>query len=471
MVPVEKCPELEGENMLNGAFGVPKAGKFTASGDPVLRVIMDLRATNYFMAQIQGDTNTLTGAASFQRIIVEEENQLLVSGEDLTSAFYLFRLPPCWSEYMVLDVPVERSALGLSGEGKTYVGLSVLPMGWHSAVGLMQSAHRQIALRSVQMGGAGLAPLAEISKRAVFPEMDDQPAWSIYLDDTTIIEQVDKAVVAELEGKIPDEQRRLRQAYEWLGIPRNATKALERQKESERLGAVIDGEAGVLRTSSKRNLDLMGLGSWIRSQAQCPRKALQVYAGKAVHILQFRRCLFSVMELLFTEIAKGGETVRITKGLSDEMLLLESLLPLAQTNLKARIDPVVSCSDACETGGGSCFSSRLSRAGLEEARQLMEQGDADPSQSITASETMKNEKVVLFDLFAGIGGLGVALEKAGVKYNHALVVESDQDCRRLLRRKMPGSDFCSDIKKVDRKMIQAALQKVPGIIGVVVRGG
>ena len=396
---------------------------------------------------------------------------MFLSGEDLTSAFYLFRLPAAWSEYMVLDMPVPRASLGLPGEGTTYVGLTVLPMGWHSAVGLMQSAHRQIALRSVSLGGAGLNPLAEISKTATFPDMDDQPAWSIYLDDTTIIEQVEKAVAAELEGKIPEEQQRLRAAYEWLGIPRNTTKALERQKEAERLGALIDGETGVLRTTSKRNLDLMGLGSWIRSLMSCPRKALQVYAGKAVHILQFRRCLFSVMDVIFTEISKGGETVRVTKGLADEMLLLEGLLPLAQTNLKAKINPVVTCSDACESGGGSCFSSRLSRVGLEEATKLMELGVDDPSQSITASEKIASEKILLVDLFAGIGGLGLSLERAGIKFNHALVVESDQNCRRLLRRKMPGSDFCSDVKKVDKKMVQDAISKVPGISGIVVGGG
>ncbi len=34
--------------------------------------------------------------------------------------------------------------------------LRVLPMGWTSAVGIMQAAHRQIALRAPQFGGAGL---------------------------------------------------------------------------------------------------------------------------------------------------------------------------------------------------------------------------------------------------------------------------------------------------------------------------
>ena len=42
----------------------------TEDGQQVLRFIVDLRSTNFFVRQIQGDTHTLTGAASFQRIIV-----------------------------------------------------------------------------------------------------------------------------------------------------------------------------------------------------------------------------------------------------------------------------------------------------------------------------------------------------------------------------------------------------------------
>ena len=70
---------------LNVSFGVPKPDKTIPSGESVLR------ATNFFMKQIEGDTNTLTGAASFQRIIVEEDQQLMVSGEELTAVLYT-----CW---------------------------------------------------------------------------------------------------------------------------------------------------------------------------------------------------------------------------------------------------------------------------------------------------------------------------------------------------------------------------------------
>ena len=111
----------------------------------------------------------------------------------------------------------------------------------------MQSAHRQLALRSELNFGAGLPAKSEIRKDAVFPSLEDSPAWTVYLDDTTLIEKVGRAVAEKLEGLPPFEQAQLRTAYEWWGIPTNAAKAIERSRRAERLGAVLDGKNGVLR--------------------------------------------------------------------------------------------------------------------------------------------------------------------------------------------------------------------------------
>ena len=344
--PVSKYPAIEGKPVLNGAFGVVKAGRTTESGKEVLRMIFDLRASNAILDQIDGDVKKLVGAAGFLKLTIQEGSSLLVSGEDLTAAFYLFRLPPQWAEFMVLEKEVPWEVFSPGKAGKTFVGISVLPMGWNSAVGIMQAAHRQIALRAPRLGGAGLEQLAEIRRDSVFPDLEETPLWTIYLDDTTIIESVATTVQKSLEGKPAAEQEKLRRAYQWWGIPTNASKALERCKKTERPGAILDGEKGVLRTSNKRALDLISLGSWLRSKGNVDKKALQIYAGKAVHILQFRRCLLSVMEKIFTEISKPSSSHRMSKALVAEMLNLEAMLPAASFNLKAKIDPVVTASDA-----------------------------------------------------------------------------------------------------------------------------
>ena len=115
-------------------------------------------------------------------------------------------------------------------------------------------------------------------------------------------------------------QRRLREAYyAWWGIPTNSGKSLERASKAERLGPSLTGKR-TLKTRTRRSLDLFGVGSWVRARTLVPKKALPVYAGKAIHILQFRRCLFSVMEVIFTLIARGGEMVPVSDRLCEEML-------------------------------------------------------------------------------------------------------------------------------------------------------
>ena len=68
-----------------------------------------------------------------------------------------------------------------------------------------------------------------------------------------------------------------------------------------------------------------------------------------------------------------------------------------------RYDPVATASDASETGGGACFASRLSRLGVEELEKLVDtEGPIDREVSDFRDVP---QKIVVIDLFAGIGGL------------------------------------------------------------------
>ena len=307
--PVKNVPSLDGQLALNGAFGVVKAGKTTESGKEVLRFIMDLRCTNMVTQVIEGDVRTLSGAPSYQHIVLDDGDLLAISGDDLTAAFYLFSLPPAWSELMVFREKVDYHELGLEGEGSTYLGAAALPMGWHSAVGVMQGLHRQLALRPPERFGAGLSEALEIRRDDIFPEMPEEAmAWTIYLDDTTFLEKVSKRAWSSIKGRPPAEEEALRRAYRWWGIPTNEKKALERVVKAERLGAYLDGAVGTLGGSTSRLLELIGLGSHIRSLPRVTRKQLQVYCGKAVHVIQFRRCMLSYLHHIWKLIAGEAES-------------------------------------------------------------------------------------------------------------------------------------------------------------------
>lgn len=100
---------------------------------------------------------------------------------------------------------------------------------------------------------------------------------------------------------------------------------------------------------------------------------------------------------MFVEIAKGVSSHRLNRGVTDEMLVLESVLPLVQFNLKARIDGAVTASDACESGGGACFASRVSRMGEEELEELMEAGEQEVLRGVPSFST-ETEKIIVVDL-------------------------------------------------------------------------
>ena len=154
----------------------------------------------------------------------------------------------------------------------------------------------------------------------------------------------------------------------------------------------------------------------------------------------------------------------------DEMLALETGLPMCHFNLWAQVDELVTVSDACETGGGTCYSSRLSHLGTKEATLLMD-GEQKPGQPELDDEVPKTEKIVVIDFFAGVGGLPRALERAGVPFCHLIVVEREEDLRRLHRRVWPGGEEKIDISKVTVDELVGCVQKIPALTGVIAGGG
>ena len=171
---------------LSGMFGVPKPGKVTASGRPVLRLIMNLIPINRAMGVILGDISQLPSASVWQQLVLTDGDSMTVSQADMSSAFYLFRLPPVWSRYLCFNHAFEASDVGEAGSGKVYPSCAVLPMGWSSSVGIMQMASRELLRRAHLHHGH------ELRKRALVPRWFLRLAksvpeggswWQVYLDN------------------------------------------------------------------------------------------------------------------------------------------------------------------------------------------------------------------------------------------------------------------------------------------------
>ena len=148
LVPTSEIISLRGDVVKNGLFGVEKSNKFLDDGRTAQRLIMDLRGSNAIMKIIEGDIKTLSGASAFTSVLLEESKVITLSGDDLVSSFYLFRLPPKWHPFL----EVSWRGLGVKRDGATYLASAGLPIGFCSNVGIMQHSHRRLALWQPRAG-------------------------------------------------------------------------------------------------------------------------------------------------------------------------------------------------------------------------------------------------------------------------------------------------------------------------------
>ena len=112
----------------------------------------------------------------------------------------------------------------------------------------------------------------------------------MFAEDALWPEQIHRAVEESLEGQTGQVQGRLRRGYSWLGIRVDKEKVLSQCNEVGKLDACINNKNGVPRLSTQKALDMIGLGCYLRGLRSLPKKALQVWAGQAVHVVN-RGCV------------------------------------------------------------------------------------------------------------------------------------------------------------------------------------
>ncbi len=451
---VARC---NGEMILNGAFGVIKPNKWVGDPScnrPVLRLIMDFRNTVHRM--LPGSVSSLVGAAKWQGFCVGQDQVVLASGDDLVSAFYLFRLPKCWAKYFTFRKSIPRGELGLSGNPlePVYIAAQVLPMGWGAAVTIMQHIHRNMALRNQAL------PMGrEIHRERALPEVlseDLSVYWNLYIDDLTILEMVSEKWFKDRSPGdlgVSQLQSSMEQAYKELGVPFSKEKASSREVRCEKLGALLDGESGRLGVTTARSLDFISLALFLMGEGRVPTKWRQIFLGKFVHLVQFR----SMVEHSWERVARFNHAGPLTgKEITEWMLLC---MVLYYTNLKAPVSGRVTCSDASPTGGGVCYSvglTPLGRLGSLKERTKPEEGK--PS-------------IITFEWFAGIGGMSRALSRLHMGTHQAVVCECDQDCIDVLRALLPGCEVWKDICEVTEEDVRRFFDRWPDAQGVIQSGG
>ncbi len=473
--PVEEHEiyQHKGRKVLCGSFGVVKANEYLPSGEAILRLIFNMIPLNALMESLSGDVDTLTGSTGWLSVLMESDEFGLISGEDLTAAFYLFRLPRCWRRFMGINKKIRWTALGQDRPGSTFLSISVVPMGWASAVGIIQHVHRRLMTHALY-GPAVFRFDEEVNRQKELPQKSR--LWSLYIDDSTILDILKKGF-DELKRQNEDQagtpskvQLKARERYQEWDIPYSKRKSIEQELEAKRLGALFDGQAGRLGCATQRGLDVLGLGWHIVAKKRVAKKMMQAFLGKDCHIMQWRRPLMAIYDEAWQSVIPEKHQLTLTRGCCSEILVALGCRPLMYSSWRAKLSPVTTCSDASETGGGICSSQGLTVNGEITALRLLGVdwlADQMPQQPDSPSM----QAFMTIDWFAGMGGLEQSLQLLGLHPRLQVFCENSGPALRVLRSHWPGGIFWNDILRVTQEDIEKAMDRAGDVKGIIQAGG
>ena len=445
-VPLSQVYHVGSTPILNGLFGVAKP-TLLENRLPVLRLIMNLVGANATQFQLSGGTSSLPSITSWQSIVVDQGEHLEINQSDMSSAFYLFKLPAVWKRYLCFNLVVNPADVGCSGSEPLALACTVIPMGWLSSVGIMQEISENILKahnldpRNQVLRGRALPPwFSDILEHAF---AQDRHWWHIYLDNFCMGERIDPLK--------PSDRGRLchaaaERAWESAGVLSSEKKRVSAATRAVELGAETDGTLATLGVSTEKLVKVIQATLWLCCQRLINRKVLQIIAGRWIFILQFRRPGMAFLEK--TWIFIGGKqriTQKLRQQVRGELLTLIGASPLLHCFLGGKVSKQVLVSDASEKGGAVAFADELT----DEGRDFLQ-----ATQKIERFGGIFHLPILVISLFNGIGGCFRCYDIAGVCPKGRIAVELDQGANRITQRRWPGTLIVNDIRSVTRSVVR-----------------
>ena len=326
-VPEEEVLEVAGQKVLNGLFAVGK-GTHLPSGQEVQRLIMNLVPSNSVLDQIKGATADLPGITQYLSLVLEGNEKLVFYQSDMSAAFYLFRIPSAWHRMLAFGVCVDGSQVGLQRGQKYYLACNVIPMGWSSAVSVMQ----EVADRLTTIGG--LPRSHQVRKTAPIPSWlvdvlnegaDARRSWyHVYLDNFCSMEKfTGKQEVGS--GALLHSQ--LERAWNRTGVLSSEKKRVSGAAEVQELGASFEGVEGTMGPSPLRILKLIQTTLVVIGAPRLKHKWIQVVAGRWVHVLSFRRPGMVCLDQVWKYISQQFAPVQLEGQVREWLLLCGLAVP------------------------------------------------------------------------------------------------------------------------------------------------
>ena len=441
-VPSDVAYEDSRGKYLNGLFGVIKPGRFTGSGEPVLRVIMNFIPTNGIFHVIRGDIGFLPSPTAWVPICAETGDLFWMGQSDMQSAFYLFRMPEVWEPYFCFNFSVRGDKIGKDAGTVYHPVCKVLPMGWASSVGIMQQVSRQVLLMK------GLDPQLEVQRVQGIPRWFTQSAalatsdrawWQVYLDNFMSGEcspEHPTGVAAAMH------EVSLR-AWSEAGILSAADKQVINANVVTELGVRFDGVEKLLGSSPERILKTVLSTLHVLTTKNWNKREVQIVLGRWIFILQFRRAAMGCLSRCWESLEGWQPSPKLRQCLFEELWTVMCLSPLLQMDLEMEYDDQVTCSDASETGGAVAVAEALTWSGRSLVHRWL-RADRDPIRL----------PILVISFFNGIGGSYRVYDILGVSVLGKIAVEISKAAVRVTRCTWDHVEAYPDINLLERGDIQ-----------------
>lgn len=459
-VDFDEVLEYRGEKVLNGLFGVAKTSALD-DGRAHLRLIMNLIPSNSVMLQLSGCVQDLPSVTQYISVVLEEEESLRLCQSDMTSAFYLFSLPSEWKRFLAFDLVLPGEKLGKQRGSRYALCCRVLPMGWASAVSVMQEVSQQLLDAHGLPGHLQVRrtrPLPNWLTQALSQSKETSRAWyHVYLDNFFSGEKVPQGGEGEDGKRLHAEAEA---AWASAGVVSSEKKRVVGAECVQELGALLDGKSRLLGAAGGRLQKLIQSTCLVLSKRVMPRKWVQVILGRWVHVLQFRRAGMAGLHWVWKYTSNRALSPKQLVQVRRELCMLMAGSCLFHTFLGAGVSGVTTASDASGRGGAVGKSTWLSPVGQDFCRSL----------SVSSSGCRK-VPILVISLFNGIGGAFRAYDLLGVEPMGLIGYDISKPASRVCSRRWPHAILGGDVREITKEKVFEWFLKFPHVEQVDLWGG
>lgn len=313
------------------------------------RLIIDARPANAVEPTLSSFTKTLGSISALLQLEMLPGHKLYMSGTDLKDYYYCFAVSPARSLRNALRIPIDQQFARelscydekLHGTGKLYPCLFTLAMGDCNAVELGQMSHINLGISARAFSPHELLGVHSRAPRGKI-------AAGIVIDDVLIAEQLTPEAATSIVTEGEYRLNLLCERYQVEGLCAHPAKTFRKKESADVWGVSIDGDRGFCRSSPRRVIPLISATARTARIGFATVGFLEVLSGAWVSVLQVRRRMLSLLQLIYVaQIGRPRNSIiKLSPGLVAELWSLVILAPLATADLRAQTEPTVFLTDA-----------------------------------------------------------------------------------------------------------------------------